>query len=341
MTLPDQSAALPSDQPVRTRLAAIALAIIAGLLCSPASAADAVSSGPPGYPASGERGDVLTWLSAHTSVRPGDVVVISPQAVVSLDGVTRTADKTAPIDAIVREELIDVALAERTHARSTRVLVQLDCAASMFRIRENARFALPDLKGDAVKKTSTADWTRLEDGTVMVQVAHAACATGAPVPVVQAASGVTPPPVSKALASPATTTKAEAPRMSAPTVASNAAAPAPKISAAATLAKADAPRAGAPPAPTPAVASRPSPSEPSYWILLGSYSNKDNAHVAVARLTRGNPGPVKGRDVVVHKASVNGREYFFVAVEGFAQRADASGFCKAVHAAPEACLIHH
>ena len=314
MILPDQSAALPSDQPVRAHLAAIALVVMASLLCpsAPAAAADAVSSAPPGYPASGERGDVLAWLSAHTSVRPGDVVVISPQAVVSLD-VTRGADKTAPIDAIVREELIDAGLAERTHARSTRVQVQLDCAASMFRILENTRFALPDLKGDAVKKTSAAGWTGLQDGTVMESVAHAACGPVAAGPVVQTAAAPAPAPAPKTVPAAATVIKAEAPHPASPPA----------------------------PAPSPAAASRAGPTEPSYWILLGSYSNKDNAHVAVARLTRGFPGPIKGRDVIVHKALVNGRDYFFVAVEGFSQRADASGFCKAVHAAPDACLIHH
>ena len=278
----------------------VALAVAVGVCCSWSAAADAAPGAPPGYPASAEQRDVLAWLSANTSVRPGDIVVVSPQAVVSLDGVARGADKTAPIDVIVREELIDAGLAERTHARSTRVQVQLDCAASMFRIRESTRFALPDLKGDAVNKPSSASWTRLEDGTAMVKVAHAACVNGD----VQMAS---------------------------------ASAPAPKAAPAVI-------KAAPPPAPAalaPAVAPRPGSTEPSFWILLGSYSNKDNAHVAVTRLTRGFPGPIKGRDVVVHKTSVKGRDVFFVAVEGFPQRADASGFCKAVHAAPDDCLIHH
>ncbi len=312
MSLPIQSAAI----------AVIAFSAAAVLGSGSPACADTAASLPPGFPASSEDRDVLTWLAAHTSVRPADVVVISPQAVVSMEGVTRGADKAAPIDAVVREELIDAALAERTHARSTRVNVELDCAASLFRIRESTRFTLPDLKGAAVMKASAGGWTHLQDGTVMLSVAHTACGTGAAPPAPAMASVPNPAPTPAPL-------QARAP----------APAPAPVVKPSTTVAAAspEAPRPVA--AAAPAKTSPPPSSEPTYWILLGSYSNTGNAHVAVAKLTRGYPGPVKGRDVVVRKTSVNGRDYFFVAVQGFRQRADASGFCKAVQAAPEDCLI--
>ena len=314
MSLHNQSAAI----------AVIALSVASVLGSGSPARADGAASAAPGFPASTEDRDVLTWLAAHTSVRPADVVVISPQAVVSMEGVTRGADKAAPIDAVVREELIDAALAERTHARSTRVKVELDCAASLFRIRESARFTLPDLKGAAVMKASAGGWTHLEDGTVMLSVAHTACGNGAAPPVV---SNVVPRAPAKAPA--ATPVQARA--------ATPAPAPVAKTSTTVATARPETPRPIA--AATPAKTS-PSPSvEPTYWILLGSYSSTGNAHVAVTKLTRGYPGPVKGRDVVVRKTSVNGRDYFFVAVQGFQQKADASGFCKAVQAAPADCLI--
>ena len=306
MSLPDQSALRPRPclgRKATVLAAALALALVAG----PALAATG-GAAPPGYPASAEARDVLPWLVAHTSVRPGAVIVISPQAVVSLDRVTRGADKTAPIAATVREELIDARLAERLHVRSTRLELDLDCAASLYRVRENTRFTLPDLKGDAVKKPAGDLWARLEDGTALFKVASVACAPGKAGPEEKTAS----PPVSSQAPAPA------------------------RVSPGPPLPKAETPH----PSPAPTGASQAvARAGPSFKVLLGSYSIEGNAHAAVADLTRGFPEPIKGRDVVVRKTSVKGKDYFAVAVLGFAARTDASAFCKAVHA--DDCLIRH
>ncbi len=309
MSLSDQSAATPFAH--GPKVAACAFAAVCSGWTGQATA-EPVAIAAPAFPATAAAHDVLPWLAGHTSVRAGDIVVISPQAVVSLDRVAHGSDRTAPIVATVREELIDAALAERLHARSTRVDVELDCAAGVFRIRENTRFPLPDLKGDPVQRTPSADWTRLEDGTVMFSVAHAACGTGGPGSGAQLTSVTAPASAPMAVSPVPAAARNETPRAPPPA----------SPSATASAAKASAPGA-------------------SFRVQLGSYSSAANAHVAVAELTRGHPGPIKGRDVVVHKMSVKGRDYFFVAVEGFAQRADASGFCKSVHAAPDACLIRH
>jgi len=302
MSLSDQSAVFPHPGPtrkgMRTRLAAAAL--VAALGAGSPTLAAAPSSALPGYPASAEAREVLPWLAAHTSVRASDIVIISPQAVVSLDRVTRAADGAAPIEATVREELIDAALAERLHVRSTRVEVELDCGASIFRVRENTRFTLPDLKGDAVKRPATDDWARLEDGTAMFRVAHAACATKAGTETASAsASPQTPAPAKLSPTAPASNPEPARPAGTSQAVASG----------------------------------------PSFKVWLGSYSTEGNAHAAVAGLTSGFPEPTKGRDVVVRKTSVRGKDYFAVAVLGFAVRTDASAFCKAVHA--DDCLIRH
>ncbi len=329
MSLPDQSVPSPpvpsrsgpAPGDMRARLAAIAVAALVGIAAGrPALAAeDGVTDPAPGYPASAATRDVMPWLASHTSVRAADIIAISPQAVVSLDGVIRGSDKSAPIAATVREELIDPGMAERLHARSTRVQVELDCAASLFRIRENTRFTLPDLKGGAEMRPSTDAWSPLEEGTTLFRVAHTACGTRPAH--VQAASA--PPP--EAIPAPA--------------------APPAKASPPQALAKAEPPPQPTPP-PPPAQPARAAiapaaSSGPAFKVLLGSYSTEGNAHVAVAALNRSFPEPMKGRDVVVRKALVNGKDYFAVAVQGFVQHADASEFCKAIHATPDACLIRH
>ena len=98
------------------RLTAFVFALTAAAsFAAPASAAagDPVDV-EPGYPASTAARDVMPWLAAHTSTRPGDIVAITPEAVVILDGINRGADVAAPALAIVREEVIDPAIAARS-----------------------------------------------------------------------------------------------------------------------------------------------------------------------------------------------------------------------------------
>jgi cell division protein FtsN len=101
-------------------------------------------------------------------------------------------------------------------------------------------------------------------------------------------------------------------------------------------------QAPAPPAKVAAAAPAPSPAQTAdkrFKVQLGSYSTADNAHRAGADLVRDHPKPMLGHDVVVSQASAKGKGYFLVVVQGFAERAEADAFCKAVASAPSGCLI--
>jgi hypothetical protein len=327
MSLPERNAALRISAPTALALAA-ALGVV-GPACAAVPAA--------GYPASAQERDVLPWLSAHTSAHPGDVVALTPQAVVALDAVTHEPDQANLVDAAVREELIDAPLADHLHARSARIEVQVNCATGFYRIQQSTRFVLPDLKGDAVSTPMEgAGWTEPDPGTPMLKVARAACAkamaaqSGAAGSAEPGAPAPAPPAAAPAQASAATSS---AP--SAPTPPPEVPPPAP-VKDTATSAP---PKPAAQHVSPAASASASTPAGPMFEVHLGSYSTEANAHTAIAQLTRGFASPMQGHEAVVRKIPVGGRDLFLVTVQGFQEHADAASFCKAVHAAPADCLI--
>ncbi len=293
-------------------LAAVGLA--AGWICAPAAAAPAA---PPDYPASAKAADVTPWLAAHTSLRQTDVIDITPEAVVALEGVKRGGETDAPALAVVREEIIDPKLAARLFTRSARLQVQLDCVKGAYRIQDRTRFTLPDLRGAQVKTASAApgDWKPAGDGSVMAKVVHVACARPPSAPLPAAATVPIQPPIPIPIPAPGA---AEPPHPQ--------------------------PASSPPPPAVVAVVAKPArvPSAPAaaaFTVQLGSYSSAERAHQAAADLSRDFPKPMLGRAYSVRQASAKGRDYFLLTVGGFSGRSDAAAFCKAVHAEPSGCII--
>lgn len=299
-------------------LAALTAAAIAGALPLSAAAQDAAAS----YPASAKAADVGPWLAAHTSVRPVDIVAIDPQAVVSLDAVTAQAGTSAPALAVVREEIIDPGYAERRLARSARIEVELNCAGGAYRVRRLTRFPLPDLKGAGTEVAAPVEWAYPPEGAPMSRILHIGCARAAATP-----AGPAPRPAA-----------APAPVTASVIATAPAASPAPVAQA--PVRQAPVTQATPPPPVSPAlVAATAAPVAMPFRIQLGSYSTAENAHRASDELRRDFPRPVADHQVVVSQTSSGGRDYFLVLVQGFAARADAVAFCKAINAAPEQCLI--
>ena len=164
---------------LRLPLAAVALAAMSAFAATGQAAGAVRADSAPGYPVSTEESDVRTWIAAHTSVRPGDILVIAPGVVVALERVARAADAAAPVRITVHEELVDARLAEQAHIRSARIEIEVGCATGLTRIAGQTKFTLPDLKGDALSGGAAADWTRSGDGTPMQRIAKAACGEGA------------------------------------------------------------------------------------------------------------------------------------------------------------------
>jgi hypothetical protein len=245
--------------------------------------------------------------------------------------------------AVVREEITDQGYADRRQARSARLEVELDCTAGVYRIRRLSRFALPDLKGVEMEGSAPQTWDHAPDGSVMGRILHAACARAvalqtraapaAPQHTAMLATSRTPiavsaRPMQTASLSPAVSVTAVEPH--APPAAAVETPPPPPTAPAPAAAP-------APPAATPPPAT--APGVMPFKVQLGSYSTARNAHRAGVELRRGFPKAVVDREVVVDQASANGRDYYLLLVQGFAARADAAAFCKAVSAAPPACLI--
>jgi hypothetical protein len=102
--------------------------------------------------------------------------------------------------------------------------------------------------------------------------------------------------------------------------------------------------AAPPPEPKPvavaaAAPAKPAPAPTPFRVQLGTYSTAENAKRAGADLKRDHAKAMGGYETLVDQSSGAGRGYFLLWVKGFAARADASAFCKAVDVAPGGCII--
>lgn len=105
---------------------------------------------------------------------------------------------------------------------------------------------------------------------------------------------------------------------------------------------APAPRVAALPAPTqssaPARTQRASGSVDTHLVQLGSFNSREVAEQKWREFQRRYPS-LKGRDVVITEAQVNGRTYFRVAAGGFGAR-DARSMCGSVKASGGGCFAY-
>jgi Flp pilus assembly protein TadD/cell division protein FtsN len=136
-----------------------------------------------------------------------------------------------------------------------------------------------------------------------------------------------------AVAAPVVAKPKPAPRPAAPRFVSNA------VVQDVPAAKAPAPRTASRPAPTRASVSAPSRgSADTHRVQLGSFNTREVAEQKWREFQRRYPS-LKGRDVVITEAEVNGRTFFRVAAAGFGAR-QARSMCGSVKAAGGGCFAY-
>jgi hypothetical protein len=289
-----------------------------------AQTAPAVATGGD-FPASNAEADILHWVATRTSISRASILMVEPRAVVALSGRSPAGTPGSLAHAEVREELIG----PDTKTRSASFSVDLDCAGHRFRIIQRKTYVLPDLRGEAQDNPQPAPWAEVNEGAPVAKAWKAVCTSDFvfPYPAQQTASIA--PSLQKPIATAAPST--------------------PPVPRAATRPTPDVPvrklAAAAPPvAPKPAPAPKPATSVPpavggAFEAVLGSYTVRDNAMAASAKVDKVLTGQMAGHRKALVSATVKGQAYTVLTVSGFATPSDAAEFCRAAKAIPLACMV--
>ena len=152
-------------------------------------------------------------------------------------------------------------------------------------------------------------------------------------PAAPTVAAAAPPAPAPALPAPASIAGPEAARPAAdPARAAHLAARLPASSAAAAAPPASPPAASTPPVPVPAAGAGP-------MVQLAAVDNEPAAQAEWQRLAKRMPDVLGGRRPVVQRAERDGHSVWRVRTGGFADVADATGFCARVRAKGGACTI--
>ncbi len=73
--------------------------------------------------------------------------------------------------------------------------------------------------------------------------------------------------------------------------------------------------------------------------MLGSYTVRDNAVAASAKIDKALAGQMTGHRKALVAATVKGQAYTVLTVSGFATPTDAADFCRSAKAIPLACMV--
>jgi len=275
------------------------------------------------FPASTSEADILHWVAARTSIPRASILMLEPNAVVSLASRSPPGAQGTPAHAEVREELIG----PDAKTRSALFSVDLDCAGHRFRIVQRRTFPLPDLQGEGQVNPQPAPWTEVAEGAPVAKAWAAVCTSGFVFPFAgqQTASAATVvqgpiPTAPSAIAPVAKAAAPPAPRAPVRKLAAASSPPAPK------------------PSPPPEAAASPVAGGP-FEAVLGAYTVKDNAVAASAKLDKVLSAEMAGHRKSLVAATVKGQAYTVLTVSGFANPTDAADFCRAAKSIPLACLV--
>ncbi len=291
-----------------------------GLAAMAAGAAQAQPAAPaPSAPAGGDlpatssEADILHWIATRTSIPRASILMIEPRAVAALAGRSPAGAPGSLAHAEVHEELIG----PDARTRSAMFSVDLDCASHRFRITQRKTFALPDLKGEGQVNPQPGPWSAINEGAPVAKAWDAVCTAGFVFPYAAPRTAVA------AVAAPRRASTQDGSWLPPPIAFTSSAA-------------ADA----SPPAvKPPSAAARPVPAAGGpYEAVLGSYTVRENALGASAKLDQVLAREMAGHTKALVTATVKGQVYTVLTVDGFASAADAAGFCQAAKAIPLACL---
>ncbi len=295
------------------------LAAASALLFAGAATAQTLPAAAPGgdFPASNAEADILHWVATRTTITKSSILMVEPRAVVALASRSPAGTPGALAHAEVREELIG----QDAKTRSASFSVDLDCAGRRFRIIQRKTYALPDLRGEAQDNPQPAPWAEVNEGAPVAKAWKAVCTNDFVFPYAsqQTASGASSlqRPIATALPStPPAPKSMTRPAPEAPVRRLATAAPPPK------LADSEAGASGG-----------------AFEAVLGSYTVRDNAVAASAKIDKALAGQMAGHRKALVAATVKGQAYTVLTVSGFATPTDAADFCRSAKAIPLACMV--
>ena len=182
------------------------------VLAAPASVRAAPPAFPP-YPPNQSQAAIQGWIAAETDLQPSQIVIIAGGAVYAMPASPDNHDDGGVSTRMVREEVVDAALAARLGGRSSTAMVSFDCAHKQYAIRSAVVFPGNNLSGGAARPILGGAW--LSAATVyLFDLAGAVCAADQPAaaaPAPQTTPEPTPQPAPAPPPSPAPTAPAEAP----------------------------------------------------------------------------------------------------------------------------------
>ncbi len=209
--------------------------VVCLVVAAPAAVHAAAPAFPP-YPPVQNTAAVREWIAAQTDLQPSEITIIDGGAVYGLPASPDNHDVGGVSTRVVREEVVDAALAARRGGRSSRAIVAFDCAHKQYGITSAMVFPGTNLSG-AGRPISSAAWLAASP-VYLFDLAGAVCAADQP-----ALAPATPAPV---------------------------AAQTPSIRPAAAPVEVPAPQAVARPSP---LAAAPKPAAGSVWVQAGAFAS--------------------------------------------------------------------
>lgn len=280
-------------------------AVLAGMAGWLAAAGMAAAQEPPAFPASLDREPLLLWLQRETDILPERVVAVTAQALTSVVSTFPAGAGQGP-RVVIRAEALNADTFSRTGALSWHVSLSADCQGRRVRLGETTGYPQRNLLGERrLLRSAETEWRSPERGTALDHAWRAACEAGFKGPF--DANGVK-------------------------VAQENGAADAPKAETSPTPPKAsDAAR--------PAASAKAAPSGPrrtgGLVAQVGASPSDADARGVLASLG----ASTGGRETWVEKAAVGGKTWYRAVVGGFADAADASGFCAGLKASGRACFV--
>ena len=142
-------------------------------LAAPASVRAAAPAFPP-YPPDQSKAAIRDWAASQTDLQPDRIVIIEGGALYAMPASADNHDEGGVSTRMVREEVVDAALAAKLGGRSSRAMVSFDCAHKQYGITDARVFPGNNLSGGAGKPISGGAW--LSAATVyLFDLAGAVC----------------------------------------------------------------------------------------------------------------------------------------------------------------------
>lgn len=133
------------------------------------------AAGAQDYPDSAETAVLTAWLGKSTNIAPATVVAVTPELVVAIAGKTMPTVSGGPVRLTLREEVIAPGYVQTVGGRSSLMSMELHCDERRIRMDERRLYSGLNLTGAMEISDPSAEWVRIPEGSIMDEVARAAC----------------------------------------------------------------------------------------------------------------------------------------------------------------------